>query len=243
MILQVSNLTKAFGGVVAVKNLSFEVSAGERLGIIGPNGAGKTTTFNVIGGEYRPTAGSVHLDGERIDGLKPHDVNQRGIARTFQIVRVFGQLTVHDHVLTGLVARRPGFKVAPGQEEEVDGLLALTGLQRLRDVEARNLTTAYKKRLELATALATKPKLLLLDELMAGLNLVEIDESMQLLRRINEEMRITLLIVEHVMRAIMGLCHRIIVLHYGEKIAEGTPQEVAGNRKVIDAYLGEEAYA
>jgi len=243
MILQVSGLTKAFGGVTAVKNLSFEVSAGERLGIIGPNGAGKTTTFNVIGGEYRPTAGTVRLDGERIDGLRPHEVNRRGIARTFQIVRVFGELTVGDHVLAGAITRQPGFRVGPRAEREVNGLLELTGLERWRDVAAKHLTTASKKRLELATALATKPKLLLLDELMAGLNPVEIDESMHLLRRINEEMGVTLLIVEHVMRAIMGLCHRIIVLHYGEKIAEGSPRDVAANRKVVDAYLGEEAYA
>jgi branched-chain amino acid transport system ATP-binding protein len=243
MILQVSDLTKAFGGVTAVKNLSFHVAAGERLGIIGPNGAGKTTTFNVISGEYRPTAGMVRLDGERIDGLKPHEVNRRGVARTFQIVRVFGELTVSGHVLTGLVSRRPSFRTGPEHHREVDALLELTGLQRFRDTAARNLTTSYKKRLELATALATRPKLLLLDELMAGLNLVEIEEAMLLLRRINEEMAITLVIVEHVMKAIMGLCHRIIVLHYGEKIAEGSPQEIAGHRRVIDAYLGEEAYA
>lgn len=240
MLLQVEGLSKTFGGVTAVRDLSFSVSAGERLGIIGPNGAGKTTTFNVISGEYRPTAGVVRLDGARVDGLRPHQINRRGIARTFQIVRVFGTLTVREHVLTGVLSRRPGLRVGERQAEEAEELLHLTGLERFRDMLARNLTTASKKRLELATALATRPKVLLLDELMAGLNPVEVEESMELLRRINEERGITLIVVEHVMKAIMGLCQRILVLHYGEKIAEGTPQEVAGNRRVIEAYLGEE---
>lgn len=240
MLLQVEGLSKTFGGVVAVRDLSFAVASGERLGIIGPNGAGKTTTFNVISGEYRPTAGVVRLDGGRIDGLRPHKINRRGIARTFQIVRVFGALTAREHVLTGVLSRQPGLRVGARQAEEVEELLHLTGLERLRDTLAGNLTTAFKKRLELATALATRPKVLLLDELMAGLNPVEVEESMELLRRINEERGITLIVVEHVMKAIMGLCRRILVLHYGEKIAEGTPQEVASNRQVIEAYLGEE---
>jgi len=240
MLLQVEGLSKTFGGVTAVRDLSFTVSAGERLGIIGPNGAGKTTTFNVISGEYRPTAGMVRLDGARIDGLRPHQINRRGIARTFQIVRVFGTLTVAEHVLIGVLSRQPGLRVGGRQEEEAEELLRLTGLERFRDTLARNLTTASKKRLELATALATRPRVLLLDELMAGLNPVEVEESMELLRRINEERGITLIVVEHVMKAIMGLCYRIIVMHYGAKIAEGTPQEVTSNRRVIEAYLGEE---
>ncbi|MDR5694631.1 MAG: ABC transporter ATP-binding protein [Armatimonadota bacterium] len=240
MILQVEGLTKSFGGVMAVRDLSFEVFAGERLGIIGPNGAGKTTTFNMISGEYRPTSGVIRLEGVRIDGLRPHEINRRGVARTFQIVRVFGSLTVREHILTGVLSRYPGLRIGIRQEEEVEELIQLTGLDRFRSTWAGNLTTPYKKRLELATALATRPKLLLLDELMAGLNPVEVEESMHLLRRINEELGITLVVVEHVMKAIMGLCQRIIVLHHGEKIAEGTPQEVASNHRVIEAYLGEE---
>ena len=239
--LVLRNLERKFGGVVAVKDLTFSVEAGSRVGIIGPNGAGKTTTFNMISGVLKPTAGSVEFEGEQIGGLKSHQISKRGIGRTFQIVRVFGGLSVYEHVLTGVIARKLSFAPNVEQEQEVESILELIGLAKFRDVAAANLTVAAKKRLELATVLATKPKLLLLDELMAGLTFVEIDECMELLRKLNEEIGITLIVVEHVMKAIMELCEIIIVLDYGEKIAEGSPREVANNKRVIEAYLGTEA--
>ena len=239
-ILSVKQLRKEFGGVVAVDDNTFSVENGIRLGIIGPNGAGKTTTFNMIAGFLKPSAGTIEFEGKKISGLKPHKISHRGIGRTFQKVRAFGELTVHEHVLTGALAHDLHFVPTPSQLEEVDHILELTRLENSREVTVKNLTIASQKRIELATALATKPKLLLLDELMAGLTFVEIDETLDLLRMLNEKMGITLIVVEHVMKAIMELCQRIIVLNYGRMLAEGTPEEVANNKKVIEAYLGEE---
>ena len=239
-ILEVNNLRKEFGGVVAVDNNNFTVQEGERVGIIGPNGAGKTTTFNMIAGYFKPTAGTIEFEGKRISGLKPHKISQLGIGRTFQIARAFGEMTVYDHVLTGILAHELHFRPTPKQIEQVEHILELTKLAAFRDNLVENLTIASQRRIVLATALATGPRLLLLDELMAGLTFVEIDETLDELRMINEQMGITLIVVEHVMKAIMQLCQRIIVLNYGKIIAEGTPKEVANNKTVIEAYLGEE---
>jgi branched-chain amino acid transport system ATP-binding protein len=239
-ILQINNLRKEFGGVVAVDNNNFTVQEGERVGIIGPNGAGKTTTFNMIAGYFKPTAGTIEFEGKIISGLKPHKISQLGIGRTFQIARAFGEMTVYDHVLTGILAHELHLRPTPKQIEQVEHILELTKLAAFRDNLVKNLTIASQRRIVLATALATGPKLLLLDELMAGLTFVEIDETLDELRMINEQMGITLIVVEHVMKAIMQLCQRIIVLNYGKIIAEGTPKEVANNKTVIEAYLGEE---
>jgi branched-chain amino acid transport system ATP-binding protein len=239
-ILSIRNLTKRFGGVTAVKDVSFDVVRGARLGIIGPNGAGKTTLFNMITGELKPTAGTIAFEGEFIQGLRPHTICRKGIGRTFQIVRVFEELSVFDNVLMGVIGRENRYRPTKEQEEEVERILQWTRLDSLRHTLAKNLTVAAKKRVGLATALATRPKLLLLDEAMAGLTFVEIDEVLDLLRRINAEMGITLIVVEHVMKAVMELCEWILVIASGEKIAEGTPEEISTDRRVIDVYLGEE---
>lgn len=244
-ILEVKDLKKQFGGLVAVNGVSFTVEAGSRTGIIGPNGAGKTTTFAMIAGEHQPTAGTILFNGERIDRRKPSYISKRGIARTFQLVRVFRELTVYEHIVMGAVAGQSLFSAGSYQKDEIERIMELIGFENDGDLIAGSLTSARQKQLGLATALATKPKLLLLDELMAGLNLSEIEKSLLVLKKINEEMGITLIIIEHVMRVIMGLCKKIIVLDTGEKIAEGTPKEISENERVIEAYLGKEetAYA
>jgi ABC-type branched-subunit amino acid transport system ATPase component len=239
-LLVLKKLTKNFGGVVATKDVDLHVEKGMRLGIIGPNGAGKTTLFNMITGELKPTAGTIEFEGEQIQGLKPHQISKKGIGRTFQIVRVFDEIPVYDNVLIGSVARELHFKPTQEQYREVDEIVEMTGLQKYRDMEAKHLTVSAKKRVGLAAALATRPKLLLLDECMAGLTFVEIDEMLALLRKINGEMGITLVVVEHVMKVVMELCEKIVVIASGEKIAEGSPQEIANNKQVVDVYLGEE---
>jgi branched-chain amino acid transport system ATP-binding protein len=242
-ILVVKNATKQFGGLTAVKDVSFIVQEGMRLAIIGPNGAGKTTMFNMITGEYKPTSGKREFLGEEIQGLKPHSVAKKGIGRTFQLVRIFDELTVLDNVLMGILAQKLRFKPTEEQIYEADKIIKTTNLQKYRDVLGKHLTVSAKKRVGLATALALKPKILLLDEVMAGLTHVEIEEALQLLRKINSEMGITLVIVEHVMKVVMALCEKIVVISFGEKIAEGSPQEITQNRKVIDVYLGESKHA
>jgi len=239
-ILEVKNLRKQFGGVVAVDDNNFTVERGMRLGIIGPNGAGKTTTFNMIAGFYKPTAGTIDFEGHRISGLSSHRISQLGIGRTFQNVRAFRELTVYEHVMAGSLAHELHYKPTPKQVEEVERILEWAHLSENRDTTVKNLTLAAQRQIELATALATKPKVLLLDELMAGLTFVEIDLILDLLRMINQQMGVTLIVVEHVMKVIMTLCQRILVLSYGKIIAEGSPQEISTNKTVIEAYLGEE---
>lgn len=238
-MLKVMGLTKSFGKLVAVNNLSFTVSEGERVAIIGPNGAGKTTTFNLITGHLKPDRGVVEFYGRNITGLKPYKICRAGIGRTFQIVRAFPDFTVFEQVLVGAISRYGPRAQMDFLKNQAENVIQKLGLRAKKNTLVRNLTIVDKKRVELATALALKPKLLLLDELMAGLNPTEIDEYIELLKRLNEEDGITLIVIEHVMRAVMKLCNRIIVMHYGTKLAEGTPMEIATNRDVIEAYLGE----
>jgi ABC-type branched-subunit amino acid transport system ATPase component len=235
-LLAVDNVSKAFGGLVAVQGLSFEVQAGEILGLIGPNGAGKTTAFNVISGFYEPTAGDVRFKGESIVGLKPHQICLRGLTRTFQIVQPFANLTVLENVMVGAFARTDD---AAEARRAAGAVLEFVGLGPFREYPARSLTLPGRKRLEVAKALATRPELLLLDEVMAGLNPREVAEVVALLRRIRDE-GTSILVIEHVMHAIMRLCDRIVVIHHGQQIAEGPPETIARDQRVIDAYLGEE---
>jgi branched-chain amino acid transport system ATP-binding protein len=238
-LLVTRELTKKFGGVTAVRDVSLTIDKGMRLGIIGPNGAGKTTLFNMITGELKPTSGTIQFEGRPIHGLKPHAISKRGIGRTFQIVRVFDELSVYENVLIGAIAKNLHFRPTKEQHRDVEQAITMMNLQKYRDVMSKHLTVAAKKHVGLAIALVGKPRLLLLDECMAGLTFVEIDEMLKLLRTINREMGITLVVVEHVMKVVMELCEKIVVIASGEKIAEGTPQEITTNQKVVDVYLGE----
>jgi branched-chain amino acid transport system ATP-binding protein len=232
--LVVRNLSKRFGGLRAVQDLSFSVNENETVALIGPNGAGKTTSFHLITGFHRPDEGSVTAFGREIVGLRPHDICAYGLARTFQVARPFGGMTVLANVMTGAFLRDKKPEVARAKAHEA---IEFVGLSAKEHSPARDLTTIDQRRLEMARALATEPRLLLLDEVMAGLNPAEIDQAVALVEKLSKR-GLTIIIVEHVMRAIMAVARHIVVLDHGQKIAEGSPKEVVENQDVIRAYLG-----
>jgi branched-chain amino acid transport system ATP-binding protein len=237
-MLEIKGATKRFGGVAAVQDISFDVFPGEILGLIGPNGAGKTTLVNLITGVQRPTHGSIVFEGRDLSGLRPHQIGRMGIARPFQVVRPFANLSVLENVAVGAMYGANGAHRSAAEAMRVAAqVLELVQLSNRGDDSADSLPIAGRKRLELAKALAMGPKLLLLDEAMAGLRGVEVDQAMELIRVISKQ-GITLMIIEHVMKVIMGVCSRVVVLDYGRKIAEGSASEVTANPAVIEAYLG-----
>jgi len=237
-ILEGEGVTKYFGGLAAVSNVDFHVDQGEIAGLIGPNGAGKTTLFNLISAALVPKPGTIRFKGEKITGLKPHKICRLGLARTFQEVKIFSNMTVLENVLLGSLFGCSAGMSSADAAREAEELLEFVGLSAVKAALAKDLTLVNQKRIEVARALATKPELLMLDELMAGLNPAEVAQAMELVTRIRDK-GITIFMIEHVMKAIMSVCDRIMVLHHGEKIAEGTPQEIAISKKVVEVYLGE----
>jgi branched-chain amino acid transport system ATP-binding protein len=235
-LLALEGVTKRFGGLTAVADVSFTVPAGELLGIIGPNGAGKTTLFNVISGYYRADSGRVVFAGQDVVGQPPHAICRLGLTRTFQLVKPFGNLSVVDNVMIGALTRLPTIRAA---RVEAVRVIDTCGLGPHATAHARTLPIGLRKRLEVARALATRPRLLLLDEVMAGLNPTELAAMVELIQRLHAD-GLTVIVIEHIMAAMMRLARRIVVLHHGERIAEGPPAAIAHDRRVVDAYLGEE---
>ena len=234
-LLEVQGISKAFGGLQAVKDLTFSLEPGEIFGIIGPNGAGKTTAFNMIAGFFPPDSGRIRFKSGDITGLRPWDISHRKISRTFQLSKPFGDLSLLENVMVGGFHHQGSRAAAWRKAEEI---LAFIGMSHQADIEAHNLTATDRKRLELARCLATDPELLLLDEVVAGATPAEASAMMGLIRKIRDN-GVTILMVEHVMRVVMGLSHRVLVLHHGETIATGKPQVVSRDPTVLKAYLGE----
>jgi len=238
-LLSPRGVTKSFGGVMALHDVSFDVAEGEILGIIGPNGAGKTTLLNCISGVYRPDAGEIRFDGRSLRGLSPHRVAKLGIGRTFQVVKPFASMTVRENAAVGALFGSASARL-PTREAfaYADEMLELVGLADRGSLPVASLTVPDRKRLEVARALCTKPRLLLLDEVMAGLNAVEVDEALGMVRDVHAR-GVTIVLIEHVMRVIVGVCKRVIVLHLGRHLAEGQTADVLKDQRVIEAYLGE----
>jgi branched-chain amino acid transport system ATP-binding protein len=237
-ILEGQGVTKYFGGLAAVSNVDFYVEQGEIVGLIGPNGAGKTTLFGLISAALAPKSGVIRFKGNNIIGLKPYQICRQGLARTFQSVKIFPNMPVISNVLLGVHFGTPERVTSAQAAEEAARLLEFVGLSEMAVIPAKDLTLVNQKLLEVARALATKPEILLLDEIMAGLNSTEITQAMELVSKMRAQ-GITIFMIEHVMKAIMSVCDRIMVLNLGKKIAEGTPQEIATSKTVIEVYLGE----
>ena len=251
MVLEIKNITKNFGGISALTDVSFTINKGEIFGLIGPNGAGKTTMFNMITNMFAPTSGEIIFDGEQITGIKPYQITDKGICRTFQNIRLFPQMTVLENVMVGGHSRshsgvlKSVFRTKSQRKEEeklrekAKDLLELVGLSNYDEVIAENLSYGQQRRLEIARALASNPKLLLLDEPAAGMNETETESLFDLIKKVQAR-GVTVLIIEHDMPLVMKLCDRITVLNFGKKLAEGTPEEIQNNQAVIEAYLGSE---
>jgi len=237
-LLSVDGVVRSFSGVVALDQVSFTVDEGELVGIMGANGAGKTTLFSVIAGNLRANDGSINFDGKRIDGLRPDQISRRGISRTFQIVRPFGNMTVLENVALGVMYGRRRERSAAAAEAKAKEILERLGLSDRVELMAKHLTLAGRKRLEIARSLATEPRLLLLDEVLAGLTPIEATAAIEIVRHFHVAEGLTILMIEHVTRALMALSQRIVVLHHGQKIAEGTPSEVASDPRNVSVYLG-----